>query len=192
MFNKALLAKHCWTLIQNLDSLISHIIKAKYYPNSSFLEFELGKMPSFIWRSFMAAKDLLSHGIIWGIGDGHSIKIWGDKWLPNVGSLVVSPVSILHSDALVSELVDPSLLGWNCSLIDKIFSVSEARIIKNIPLCPSLPLNKIIWNDTSNGMFSVRSAYHLGLELVRKQEGEYSTRSIKNDFWKKALGYQSS
>jgi hypothetical protein len=48
MFNKALLAKQCWRLIQNPDSLISQIIRAKYYPNSSFLEFELGKRPSFI------------------------------------------------------------------------------------------------------------------------------------------------
>jgi hypothetical protein len=75
MFNKALLAKQCWRLIHNPNSLISQIIKAKYYPNSSFLESKLGKMPSFIWRSFMVAKDLLSHGIIWRIGDGHSIKI---------------------------------------------------------------------------------------------------------------------
>jgi hypothetical protein len=58
MFNKALLAKQCWRLIQNPDSLISQIIKAKYYPNSSFLDSDLGKRPSFIWRSFMAAKEL--------------------------------------------------------------------------------------------------------------------------------------
>jgi hypothetical protein len=91
-------------------------------------------------------------------------------------------VSILHSDALVLELIDHSLLGWNCSLIDRIVSVNEARIIKNIPLWHSLPPDKIIWNDTSNVMFSIRSAYHLVLELVRRQEGECSTRSIKNDF----------
>jgi hypothetical protein len=133
----------------------------------------------------MAAKDLLSHGIIWRIGDGHSIKIWGDKWLPNVGFLVVSPESFLHSDAMVSDLIDSSLPGRNCSLIDSIFSVNEARIIKSIPLCPSLPPDKIIWNGTSNGMFFVRSAYHLGLELMRRQEGECSTRPIRGDFWKR-------
>lgn len=111
IFNKALLAKQCWRLIQNPDSLISQIIKAKYYLNSSFLESEFGKRPSFILRSFMTAKDIISHGIIWRICDGHSIKIWGDKWLPNVNYLVMSPVPILHSDALVSELIDHSLPG---------------------------------------------------------------------------------
>jgi hypothetical protein len=80
MFNKALLAKRCWRLIQYPHSLISQIIKAKYYLNSSFFASKLGKRPSFIWRSFMTAKKLLSHRIIWRIGDGNSIKIWGDKW----------------------------------------------------------------------------------------------------------------
>jgi hypothetical protein len=48
MFNKALLAKHCWRLIQNPNSLIAQIIRAKYYPYSSFLESKLGRRPSFI------------------------------------------------------------------------------------------------------------------------------------------------
>jgi hypothetical protein len=45
MFNKALLAKQCWRLIQHPHSLISQIIRAKYYPNCSFLESDLGKRP---------------------------------------------------------------------------------------------------------------------------------------------------
>lgn len=75
MFNKALLAKQCWRLIQYPHSLISQILKAKYFSNSSFLDSEIGKRPFFIWRSFMAAKDLISHCIIWRIGDETSIKV---------------------------------------------------------------------------------------------------------------------
>jgi hypothetical protein len=94
-------------------------------------------------------------------------------------------VSILHSDAMVSELIDPSLPGWNWSLIESIFSVNEVRIIKNIHLCPSLPPDQIFWNGTSNGMFLVISAYHLGLELLRRQEGECFTKLVRNYFWKR-------
>jgi hypothetical protein len=133
----------------------------------------------------MAAKKLLSHWVVWRIGDGHSIKIQGDKWLPNIGSLSFSPESSLHCNAMVSDLIDASLLGWNCSLIDSIFSAYEAKIIKSIPLCPPLPPDKIIWNGTSNGMFSIRSAYYSGLELMRRQEGECSTRPSRDEFWKK-------
>jgi len=70
LFNKALLAKQCWRIIQFPDSLSSLILKAKYFPKSSFLDAELGKTPSFMWRSFLAAKDLLSNGVLWRVGDG--------------------------------------------------------------------------------------------------------------------------
>jgi hypothetical protein len=185
MFNKALLAKQCWRLIQNPVSLIAQIIRAKYYPHSSFLESHLGRRPSFIWRSFMAAKELLSHGIHWRIGDGRSIKIWGDNWVPNIGSLSVPPESNHFSDALVSNVIDSFIPNWNGSIIDNLFPTNVAKIIKNIPLCTSLPPDKIFWSGTSNGMFSVRSAYHLGLDLLRKQKGECSFRIISADFWKK-------
>jgi hypothetical protein len=51
LFNKALLAKQGWQLMKNLDSLIAWILKAKYYPNSSFLDSSLGSRPSFAWRN---------------------------------------------------------------------------------------------------------------------------------------------
>jgi hypothetical protein len=54
-FNKALLAKQCWRLIQDTDSLASRIIKAKYYPHGTMLDAQLGKRPSFAWRSIQGA-----------------------------------------------------------------------------------------------------------------------------------------
>jgi hypothetical protein len=56
LFNKALLAKQGWRLLQNLDSLTAKIFQAKYYSNSSFLEASLGNRPSFSWRSLLYAK----------------------------------------------------------------------------------------------------------------------------------------
>jgi hypothetical protein len=188
IFNKALLAKQCWRLIQYPHSLVSQILKAKYFPNSSLLESEIGKRPFYIWRSFMAAKDIFSHGIIWRIGDGKSIKVWEDNWLPNIGSLSFHSGLVLSSDAKVSDLIDVSVKGWNCVLIDKSFSAYVANIIKNIHLCPSLLPNKIIWNDTSNGMFSVKSAYHMTLELLRRKNGECSASYGNCVFWKKKFG----
>jgi len=75
------------------------------------------------------------------------------------------------------------LSGWNNTLINNIFFVTEAKIIKGIPICPSLPPNKIIWNGTSSGIFSVKSAYHLGMDMLRRLEGECSSRFDRSDFW---------
>jgi len=133
----------------------------------------------------MAAKGLLSHGIIWRIGDGTSIKVWGDNWLPNIGSLTFHSGLSLPCDAKVANLINVSVKGWNYALIDNSFSAYVANIIKNISLCRSLPPDKIIWNGTLNGVFSVKSAYHIALDLLRRKNGECSSSSGSSEFWKK-------
>jgi hypothetical protein len=63
-FNKALLAKQCWRLWKNPDSLVGNIMKAKYFPDSNILEASLGKRPSFAWRSIISSCDLLKEGLV--------------------------------------------------------------------------------------------------------------------------------
>ncbi|XP_062171126.1 uncharacterized protein LOC133876913 [Alnus glutinosa] len=109
---------------------------------------------------------------------------WGDNWLPNIGPMNFQPGLSLSSDAKVSDLIDVSVKGWNCVLIDKGFSAYVANAIKNILLCPLLPPDKIIWNGTSSGMFSVKSAYHMASDLMRQKNGECSFSSGSRDFWK--------
>jgi len=61
-FNLALLAKQGWWLIQNLGSLAHKVLKAKYFPGSNFIEAQLGKKPSYTWRSLVAAREVLDRG----------------------------------------------------------------------------------------------------------------------------------
>jgi hypothetical protein len=68
-FNKALLAKKLWRIIQNPESLAAKILKAKYFPNSSLWEAGLGNRPSLAWRSILSANELLQSGTLWRVGD---------------------------------------------------------------------------------------------------------------------------
>ena len=45
MFNKALLAKQVWRIMQNPNSLVARIIKAKYFPWSKLFETKLDSRP---------------------------------------------------------------------------------------------------------------------------------------------------
>ena len=69
-FNLALLAKQGWRLTQNIESLAHRVLKARYFPESNFLEAQIGKKPSYTWRSLMAAKEVLRRGLRWNIGNG--------------------------------------------------------------------------------------------------------------------------
>ncbi|XP_031099793.1 uncharacterized protein LOC116003991 [Ipomoea triloba] len=81
-FNIALLGKQAWRFIQFPDSLVSRVFKAKYFNNTSFLEAKLGSNSSFVWRSIMEAQPIMKANCRWRVGDGHSINIWKDPWIP--------------------------------------------------------------------------------------------------------------
>ena len=81
-FNKALLAKQGWRLVTNPESLAAKNLKDKYYPNGDFWLANTGCRPSYAWRSILAGRELLQSGCQWRIGNGRSIAMWGDNWIP--------------------------------------------------------------------------------------------------------------
>lgn len=47
--NLALLAKQGWRVMQNPQSLVTTVLKEKYFPNGSSLSASLGRKPSYAW-----------------------------------------------------------------------------------------------------------------------------------------------
>ena len=50
-FNIALLSKQCWKLVNEPDSLMARVLKAKYYPNSHFLQADRKGGDSYTWSA---------------------------------------------------------------------------------------------------------------------------------------------
>jgi len=82
-FNLVMLAKQGCRLLQEEDSLVYGCFKAKYFPRSSFLEASDMPNSSFMWKSLLAAQPLLKKGSYWRVGNGNSIRIMHEKWIPN-------------------------------------------------------------------------------------------------------------
>jgi len=52
------------------------------------------------------AKLLLQEGLIWKVGDGSKINIWGDRWIFfSHSNSIQSPVHILNKDAKEAEII---------------------------------------------------------------------------------------
>jgi hypothetical protein len=101
------------------------------------MEASLGSKPSFAWRSILSAKDLLQQGVIWRVGNGQRIKVWGDRWVPKATSyLVQTPPRVLPECSIVAALIDRDTRGWNINLLKEVFFEEEVQVISNIPLSP--------------------------------------------------------
>ena len=47
VFNKAMLAKQLWRVLQNLTPLVARVLKARYFPTGDILNANLGSSPSY-------------------------------------------------------------------------------------------------------------------------------------------------
>ncbi|XP_059454900.1 uncharacterized protein LOC132185097 [Corylus avellana] len=189
-FNVALLAKQGWRLIHNTDSLVARILQEKYYPNASFQTSNLGRRPSYAWRSIWSSKKLLQEGMMWRVGDGKSIKIWHDRWIPSpVTYAVQSPVHILESDARVCSLIDENTKWWNKELVYNILCKEEADIVCSMPICPRQQGDCMVWAGSRKGDFSVRSAYHFAKSMMENGTASSSSSTeqstqVWRDIWR--------
>jgi hypothetical protein len=185
VFNLALLAKQCWRLFQTPNSSVAQIMADKYHPNSSLMQASLGGRPSYAWRSILKARPIMERGLGWRVGNGASIKIWGNRWLPSPTSFKVqTQVQVLHHDAKVADLIDPTTKGWKFQPIGEIFEQEEAKLICSLPLCPLMNNDKQVWLGSKSGLFSVKSAYYLEKSRRDIEKGSCSNVSAKGAFWK--------
>ena len=190
-FNLVLLAKQGWRIQKNPDSLIHKVFKAKYFAGSTFMEAQMGKRPSYIWRSILSAREIITRGSRWVIGNGRRVHIWKDRWLPVAESYkVISPkVHIRGEIEMVSDLMDDEGRGWNADLVRTIFLPHEAEVILGIPISPWAPEDSQVWTKTPNGIFSVNSAYKVAYKMLKETKSkdhssECSDSSKMQALWK--------
>ncbi|XP_024171911.1 uncharacterized protein LOC112177904 [Rosa chinensis] len=159
--NQAMLAKAGWRIFQNDPGLWASIYREKYFKNDDLFDkdYHYPKDCSSTWKSDSHGADLVKRGLIWRVGDDKKIKFWIDIWLP--------PLPLIHY-ALPGAFIDSNITlcsfwdanGWN---IDLLFSLLPSGIVNQIVHIPpgfdGCGDDIQIWGCTSNGSFSVKSAY---------------------------------
>lgn len=132
----------------------------------------------------MATSSIIGEGLRWQVGNGRSIPIWHDRWLPTPSTYkVISPPSLIQDDSRVYDLLDSNTGSWKSELIRSIFLPHEADVITSIALSSHLPDDRLVWALIANGRFSIRSAYKVAMEMVdRELKGAISNDSQSRKF----------
>jgi ribonuclease HI len=184
-FNDALLGKQVWRLLQDPSSQFHRVFKAKFFPNGSILDANPRTRGSYAWQSILKARDIIIKGAVWRVGNGKSINIWNQRWLPEESHrTVISPPPAVLLNSTVSELMIPNSQQWDFHLIDQIFLPYDASAIKNIPLSSPTHKDSLFWPGSKNGQYSVKSGYRFLVEEELKTMPSCSNTVHMNSIWK--------
>ena len=94
----------------------------------------------------------------------------------------MKPLGALFEDGVtnVTHLMVASRDAWNNIRIDELFSPDDAQDIKQIAIGGPSMEDCLAWNYTKNGIFTVRSAYHLRMTMNKLQTGRPESASSVN------------
>ncbi|XP_027086455.2 uncharacterized protein [Coffea arabica] len=187
-FNLALLGKQLWRILMQPNLLMSRVMKARYFGGKSIWDTLPKGSDSWCWKSLLSARGVLEEGLRRRVGDGESIKIWEDRWLPGVeDGRIRSPRKADSKIQRVSELIKEG--KWDRELLRQEFEEMDRLQILKIPLSLGKVMDRTYWAKSSSGLYSVKTGYKLIKEMKQSQcqhkgtPDPSSSRRIKSHNW---------
>lgn len=171
------------------DCLFAHVMKGKDYPHCDFMSASLGSHPSFTWRSIWGARRLLELGMGQRVGNGRSINIWNDVWLPRPGHGKVR-IQNIDINYIVADLINRETATQKLEVLRKLFVEEQVNKILTIPAAEVDLDDERVWRGDSIGVFSAKSGYKWLLsEEVTAAQGEMLQQAtllqnFYNKLWK--------
>lgn len=140
----------------------------------------------FVWKSICKGWEVVNIGSRWKVGYGERIRNWEDKWFPLPLSFRnFSPRPPDCNLIQVSDLFDPNNKCWKSNVVTDLFSDLEASLIISLPISQRLPEDRVIWHFDKKGLFSIKSAYHVALNMImaRSHHASPSGESQTSVLW---------
>jgi hypothetical protein len=189
LFNQAMLAKQGWRLITKPDSLCAKVLKGKYFHDRDFVTARRKRNSSHIWNAILYGREALSKGLIKRIGDGSSIRVWEDPWIP--GNYSRKP--LVRKDSaeviMVSELIDAESPSWIDEKLQANFELVDIAAIRAIPIS-NFSEDDWAWELEKSGHFTVRSTYKMLVAEQFDNDSPSSSGSSSSLCWKKVWKLQ--
>ena len=90
------------------DSHCMSILRAKYKIKQDWLHKDPPKSASPVWKAIKGVKNIIDKGACYLIGDGASINVWLDPWVPWLQGFTPKPLhaEFANTPMMVSMLFD--------------------------------------------------------------------------------------
>ncbi|CAL9006092.1 unnamed protein product [Prunus brigantina] len=187
-FNLALIAKQCWRLITEPDSLWAKTLKDLYFPNENFLQARKGSRASWAWASLLQGRDILLQGAHWQVLDGSLIRLWVDNWIPGFEGGRIQPMAngVVDLEQKVSSIINFDTSNWDLNPIRHLIDDRTAEAIAKIKFASPRNKDRLVWPFEKNGCYSVKSGYHWlhSSSTSRQQNRPSSSRDVDAACWK--------
>lgn len=135
-----------------------------------------------IWDSILHVREVLLKGGEWMVGDGNSIRLWKDKWLPNL----LEPYQMDHNPELrVSDLIDYTNKQWDFIKIRNLRSPHLAIKVIQIPISITGVTNMFLWPHTKDRSYKVKSEYYVAKQIQDNFQDYPTTSTTRTQLlWK--------
>ncbi|XP_071913980.1 uncharacterized protein [Coffea arabica] len=155
-FNLAFLAKQLWRILARPNLLVSKILKAKYFKGTSIWKMKGKQTDSWCWKSILSARSLLEEGMRKRVGDGKTIDIWKDRWIPGVAG--------------------GKELEW-------VFANEDRERIFQIPLSLQDIKDGLFWAHSASREYTVKSRYRSAQErkIWRRVRDSHEESGSRNE-----------
>ncbi|KAM2524302.1 hypothetical protein PS1_031040 [Malus domestica] len=187
-FNDALLAKQCWRLLSKPNSLWAMVLKARYFPNCSFLDAKRGGRASWAWSSLLVGRDIILGGAYWLIMNGKEVRVWVDRWIPSIPSGRPSPLGTVHvsRNLRVNSLICNESGDWEVDFLKPFVVDDEIKAILEIPLGDPTLKDRLVWPYEKKGAYSVKSGYHWAFSRthIHRNLNPHRSDMIPTQLWK--------
>lgn len=185
-FNKALLAKQAWRLMNHPTSLLSRIYRAKYFRKSTFLEAKAFPSSSYAWRSIVQTQPLINKGAKWVIGNGLSVRVWKDNWLQGDCAFPpIGPRAEIYPMMTVKDLFLSGTRMWDIAKIRRLVRAEDVPRILQIRPSETGQQDILCWRLGTSGTYTVKTGYQLqrtmDLEAQTTQLSSHSQVSLRNN-----------
>ncbi|CAA7045965.1 unnamed protein product [Microthlaspi erraticum] len=193
-FNLALLAKQLWRLLRFPDSLLARVLRGKYFPYSTPLRAGHTDSPSYGWRSILAARPLLTMGILQKVHSGLNTRAWEDPWIPTIPARHANPrIPVVHPRMTVSDFINREIKAWNVEMLEEYMEPEDIPLIRSIAINKTFHMDSFSWGYTKSGLYTVKSGYWVAKNLLNPAEetcSEPSIRPLQVQAWKSKAPYK--